>query len=70
MVNEVIDMSLHDDMIESFEEYLDESVGEIRIGSLTYSASQVLAAVDETAYHQAYLDYVDDYGPSFESEDV
>ena len=44
---------------DGYDEWLDEVSGEVKIGSLTYSASQVLKAVDEIAYNCGYDDYVD-----------
>jgi septal ring factor EnvC (AmiA/AmiB activator) len=48
----------NDDYAEQYEQALDES-GDVHIGSLTYSASQVLKEVDPTAYRCGLNDYVD-----------
>ena len=44
---------------EKYDEYLDEVNGDVRIGSLTYSASRVLKEVDEIAYRCGYSDWSD-----------
>jgi hypothetical protein len=44
---------------DAYDEWLDEVSGDVKIGSLTYSASAVLKAVDEIAYNCGYSDYVD-----------
>ena len=48
-----------DDYETQFDEYLDESIPEIEIGSLTYSPSHVLKNVDPTAYRCSLIDFVD-----------
>lgn len=48
-----------DEVIQAFEEMLDEVTDEVRIGILVYSASEVLKAVDPVAYRQELLTYVD-----------
>lgn len=47
-----------DDYVEQYEDMLDE-ISEVKIGSLTYSASLVLKEVDPTAYRCGLVDYVD-----------
>lgn len=51
-----------DDYETQFDEYLDESIPEIEIGSLTYSPSHVLKNVDPTAYRCSLNDFVDSLG--------
>lgn len=45
-------------LTEMYDEMLDEH-GEVRIGTLTYSASEVLKAVDPIAYRTGLSDYAD-----------
>ena len=45
---------------DEYDDYLDEISGEVKIGSLTYNASQVLKAVDEIAYNLGYDEYTDE----------
>ena len=42
-----------------YDEMLDETNQEIKIGSLTYSPSQVLKAVDPIAYDIGFSEYID-----------
>ena len=42
-----------------YDQMLDELNDEIRIGSLRYTPSDVLKAVDPIAYEQGFLDYLD-----------
>ena len=51
----VSDAELHD----RYDDLLDETAGEVRIGGLTYSASVVLKAVDPIAYRVGYSDWLD-----------
>lgn len=48
-----------DEIIEAFNEMLDEVYGDIKIGNLSYSTSQVLLLIDKVAYREALLNYVD-----------
>ncbi len=51
----VSDAELHD----RYDDLLDETAGEVRVGGLTYSASVVLQAVDPIAYRVGFNDWVD-----------
>lgn len=42
-----------------YDQMLDELNDEIRIGSLRYTPSDVLKAVDPIAYEQGFYDYLD-----------
>jgi hypothetical protein len=44
---------------EEYDNFLDE-LGDVKIGSLTYSASQVLKEVDEIAYNCGFNDFNDE----------
>ena len=58
------------DLEESFRDMLDETVDEIVIGTLTYTASRVLEAVDPIAYRVGFSDYLAEFEEvSFDSED-
>jgi hypothetical protein len=46
---------------ESFDEMLDDAYPVFEIGYSTFSASQILKECDPVAYHQAFLDFEDDY---------
>ena len=48
-----------DDYEDQFDESLDDSIPEIKIGSLRYSPSHVLKNVDPTAYRCSLIDFVD-----------
>ena len=48
-----------DDFADQFDEMLDESIPEIKIGSLRYSPSHVLKNVDPVAYRCSLNDFVD-----------
>ena len=48
-----------DDYEDQFDESLDESIPEIKIGCLTYSPSHVLKNVDPVAYRCSLNDFVD-----------
>ena len=48
-----------DNYEDQFDDMLDESIPEIEIGCLTYLPSQVLKAVDPTAYRCGLIDYID-----------
>jgi len=45
---------------DEYDNYLDEVCGEIKIGTLSYSPSQVLKAVDEIAYNCGLNEYNDE----------
>jgi len=47
-----------DQALEMYDDLLDDD-GPVRIGNLTYSASQVLREVDPVAYRCGFNDYVD-----------
>jgi len=47
------------DEYDAYDAFLDEVYPEIKIGYLTYSASQVLKAVDPIAYRVGFSDYAD-----------
>jgi hypothetical protein len=49
-----------DELDELYAELLDES-GEVTIGSLSYTPSQVLAAVDPIAYRVGFADYTSEF---------
>ena len=44
---------------ERFDEFLDENIEEVRIGTLTFSPSRVLKAVSPTDYGIALSEYLD-----------
>ena len=48
-----------DNYKDQFDDGLDESIPEIKIGRLTYLPSHVLKAVDPTAYRCSLIDFVD-----------
>jgi len=48
-----------DDDYDAYDEWLDDIDGDVKIGTLTYSASYVLKNVDEIAYNCGYNDYID-----------
>lgn len=48
-----------DDLDARYAEMLDEVVGEVSIGTLTYDASRVLREVDPIAYRVGFSDWVD-----------
>jgi hypothetical protein len=50
------------ELIDQFEEMLNESNEEIHIGTLTYQASEVLKKTDPIAYREAYLEWLDSEG--------
>ena len=52
-----------------YDDWLDEIDGTVHIGTLEYSASQVLKCVDETAYRCGFTDYQESMRESVE-EDV
>lgn len=54
---EVSDSTAHD----MFDAYLDEVLDEVRIGTLTYSASRVLKEVDPIAYRCEFSDWTSEY---------
>ena len=45
---------------DEYDDYLNEISPEVKIGSLTYSASQVLKNVDEIAYNCGFSEYNDE----------
>ena len=47
---------------DQFDDELDESIPEIKIGCLTYSPSHVLKKVDPIAYRCSLNDFVDSFG--------
>jgi hypothetical protein len=49
-----------DELDELYAELLDES-GDVTIGSLSYTPSQVLAAVDPIAYRVGFADYTSEF---------
>ena len=44
---------------EMYENMIDEISGDVRIGSLTYMASEVLKRIDPIAYRCGFNDYLD-----------
>lgn len=54
-VTEYSDSNLHD----QYDTMLDECHDEVRIGTLTYSPSATLKAVDPTAYRCGFVDWLD-----------
>jgi hypothetical protein len=44
-----------------FDEMIDESYPVVQIGYSTFYPSQILKECDPVAYHQAFLDFEDDY---------
>lgn len=46
---------------EEYDDYLDEINGDVSIGTLTYSTSEVLKSVDPTAYRCGKSEYESDY---------
>lgn len=53
---------------DSYDEILDDLNPEVKIGTLTYSPSQVLKNVDEIAYNCGYNDYINSIISDKESE--
>tara|TARA_Y100000310_G_scaffold309683_1_gene354053 strand:+ start:939 stop:1259 length:321 start_codon:yes stop_codon:yes gene_type:complete len=53
---------------DEYNDMLDDVTGEIRIGSLTYSASQVLKSVDEIAYNVGLNEFNDNKISEIETE--
>lgn len=51
----VSDAELHD----RFDDLLDETAGEVRVGGLTYAPSAVLQAIDPIAYRCGFNDWLD-----------
>jgi hypothetical protein len=49
-------------MDDLYDEWLDEALGEVKIGTLTYQASRVLKEVDPTAYRCGFGDFTDSMG--------
>lgn len=45
--------------LERFDEMLDDCYPEVSIGGYTYSQSIAFKRVDESAYHQEFLNYID-----------
>lgn len=58
------------DLIEEseYDDMLDECTPMVQIGTLEYSPSQVLKAVDEVAYEMGFGDYVDSRREDVEEE--
>lgn len=52
-----IDVYTEEDLYSEYDNMLDEVSEEIKIGSITFSASQVLKEMDETAYRCGFSDY-------------
>jgi hypothetical protein len=50
------------DAIKMYEEYLNDVFGNVNIAGLEYTTSYALKEVDPTAYHQGYLDFLDNEG--------
>ena len=48
-----------DDFTDQYDEMLRECTGDIKIGSLTFDADQVLRECDPTAYRCGLVDYID-----------
>lgn len=57
LISDVID-ELSDDT-DSYDEMLDEVYGDVEVGSLSWSASRVLAEMDPTAYRCGISDWAD-----------
>jgi predicted nuclease with TOPRIM domain len=58
--NEIDNFDLSDHVKDDdYDTFLDDCTGEVSIGSLSYSASEVLKAVDPIAYRCGFSDYVD-----------
>ena len=55
------DIETTDEAYTAFDEYLDE-LGDVTIGTLIYSASRVLLAVDPIAYRCEFNDWADAEG--------
>jgi hypothetical protein len=53
------DMSYEQETQDAFDEFLDESVGEIVILGMKFQASQVLKEVDPIAYRELVLNWQD-----------
>lgn len=59
--DEIDDMEMRTPQwLKKYNEFIDESNDEVQIGGLTYSPSEVLKAVDETAYDTGYNDWIDE----------
>jgi len=56
--NELL-MSNDGDLVDAYDEMLDEVHGEVTIGHGTYSASQILSECDPIAYRVGFTDYLD-----------
>lgn len=52
-----------------YDEWLDECLGEVTIGTLTYQASRTLKEVDPTAYRCGFGDFIDSADGSITCED-
>lgn len=55
------DFELLDEKYLAYDDFLDEVCDEIKIGNLSYSPSQVLKAVDPTAYEIGFDEYLDSF---------
>lgn len=55
------DFELLDEKYLAYDDFLDEVCDEIKIGNLSYSASQVLKAVDPVAYEIGFDEYLDNF---------
>lgn len=51
-----------DEAYAAYDESLDEGIGDVTLGTLTYPASQVLLAVDPIAYRCDFNDWCDSVG--------
>lgn len=52
---------------DSYDEMIDD-LGDVNIGSLSYSASHVLKNIDEIAYNCGFSDYIDEELSNIEGE--
>lgn len=57
-----MDITATADAYDAFDEYLDEVLGDISVGTLSYSASRVLLNVDPVAYRCEFNDWCDAEG--------
>lgn len=56
------DIATTTEAYEAFDDYLDEIIGDVTLGTLTYPASQVLLAVDPIAYRCEFNEWADAEG--------
>lgn len=64
-VAEYISDNIDDDY---YDEFIDECYGDIKIGTLSYSASYVLRNVDEIAYNVGFSDFTETLDIAYEVE--